>query len=479
MSRTLLAGALVATTALVAPAQAAMPESFADLVEQVSPAVVTILGDHAMGAEEGQGPAPMPFPVPPGSPFEEFFKRFGAPEGPREGPRPHGMAMGSGFIVDADGYVVTNNHVIDEADAIKVVTKDGTEYEAKLVGHDPATDLALLKIDADRPLPTVAWGDSDTLRVGDWVVAVGNPFGLGGTVTAGILSARGRDLGSGPLDDFLQIDAPINRGNSGGPTFDTSGKVVGVNTAIYSPSGGSVGIGFAIPSDLAQEVIADLRDDGRIERGWIGVQIQEVTPEIAEGLRLPEPKGALVAGVVPDGPAAEAGLEAGDVVLRFGDHEIATMRDLPRIVTGTTIGDSVPVTVWRDGKEMTLETTVARRDEEALMAADEQGGRPFATADSPLGLALAPVTEEARQQFGIPAGVKGALIVDVAEGGPAAEKGVRPGDVIVQIAADPVASPADVARLVEEARVEKMKAVLLLINRGGNERFVAVPLDKA
>ena len=463
MSLKVFCVALAATTALVsASANATMPESFADLVEQVSPAVVTVVGGRKAPAMERPE---TPFQVPPGD----------------DGQPHRGTALGSGFIVAADGYVVTNNHVIDDADGIRVITQGGTEYPATLVGHDLTTDLALLKIESDDPLPTVAWGDSDQLRVGDWVVAVGNPFGLGGTVTAGILSARGRDLGNGPLDDFLQIDAPINQGNSGGPTFDGSGKVVGVNTAIYSPSSGSVGIGFAIPSELAEAVIADLRDDGAIERGWIGVQIQEVTPDLAAGLGLDSPKGALVSGIAPGGPAAAAGFAKGDVVLRFGDQDVATMRDLPRVVTGTAIDAKIPVVVWRGGKEMTLQVTVALRDEAALMAASERGmdAEPVAAEAPALGLALSPITEAVRQRFGIPVGIEGAVIVDVDADGPSADKGLRPGDVIVQIAADKVASPADVTTYVDAAAAERMQAVLLLINRGGDERFVAVTIGKA
>jgi serine protease Do len=421
----------------------------------------------------------MPFAVPPGSPFEEFLKRhFNQGNGDQgHGASREARALGSGFIVDADGYVVTNNHVIDGADSITVTLEDGTELPATLVGTDPTTDLALLKVDAGHDLPALAWGDSDTVRVGDWVLAVGNPFGLGGTVTAGILSARGRDIGNGPLDDYLQIDAPINQGNSGGPTFDQAGGVIGVNAAIYSPSGGSVGIGFAIPSDLAKTVVADLMDDGKVERGWLGVQIQDVTPDIATALNLGTPRGALVAGVQPDSPAKAAGLETGDVIVSFDGHAIETMRDLPRVVAVTPKGKDVAVVVLRKGAERTVTAVVGERAATTQVAAHE-GAAP-SVEPGVLGLALAPMSDEARQQFGLPGQAEGVVIVDVDPDGPAAASGLRPGDVIRQVALDPVTSPAQVADAVAAAKDAKRETLLLLIERDGNAQFVAVPVARA
>ena len=474
LSAALLAG--VGALALLAPGTAlADQQGFADLAAKVSPAVVNISTTH----ETTSGDMPrheMPFDVPPGSPFEQFFKHYFGQGGNGMGQGRHrqARALGSGFIIDAEGHVVTNNHVIGGADAITVTLEDGTELEATVVGVDPTTDLALLKIDADHPLPFVAWGDSEKVRIGDWVLAVGNPFGLGGTVTAGILSARGRDIGNGPLDDYLQIDAPINQGNSGGPTFDQTGRVIGVNSAIYTPSGGSVGIGFAIPSDLASNVVADLMDDGKVERGWLGVQIQEVTPDLADGLGMDEARGALVASVMPDGPAAASGLRAGDVVVRFDDKEVARMRDLPRLVAATPAGHKVDVVVLRDGHEQTVQAVVAEHPATHDVASNgDQGATDNKGA---LGLTLAPVDDDTRQRFNLGDGAHGALIVDVDPDGPAAEIGLRPGDLIVQVAHEPVSKPADVNAAVATAMAEKRSSVLLLVERDGNALFVAVPI---
>lgn len=476
---TLLAG--TSALALLAPGGAsAAQDGFADLVAKVSPAVVNIATTHHIAADQG-APAPeMPFHFPPGSPFEQFFKHYfdrGMGDQGQGGVPREARALGSGFIIDAEGHVVTNNHVIDGADAITVTLEDGTELDATLVGTDPSTDLALLKVDASKPLPFVTWGESDDVRVGDWVLAVGNPFGLGGTVTAGILSARGRDIGNGPLDDYLQIDAPINQGNSGGPTFDEDGRVIGVNSAIFSPSGGSVGIGFAVPSDLAKDVVADLMEDGKVERGWFGVQIQEVSPDIAEGLGMSEPHGALVASVMPDSPAAASGVQAGDVVVRYDGKEIAKMRDLPRLVATTPAGTEVEIVVLRDGRERTLDTTIVARTPPTEVASADAEARPADTAT--LGLALAPVDDRARQRFGLREDARGVLVVDVDPSGPAAGIGLRPGDLIVQVAQDRVATPDDVRQAVDAAIEAKRSTVLLLVERDGNALFVAVPVEKA
>ncbi|MEX2648991.1 MAG: DegQ family serine endoprotease [Alphaproteobacteria bacterium] len=477
MTKTMLAATLVAgTSALALPfgVAHAMPDGFADLAAEVTPAVVNISTVHHVAAAEAP---PVPFDVPEGSLFGEFFKRYFHGQGQPGRPGDEARALGSGFVVDPAGYVVTNNHVIDGADAITVTLEDGTELPATLVGADPATDLAVLKVETDHPLTAVAWGDSGAVRVGDWVLAVGNPFGLGGTVTAGILSARGRDLGNGPLDDYLQIDAPINQGNSGGPTFDGNGKVIGINSAIYSPSGGSVGIGFAIPSELAQTVVADLIDDGHVERGWLGVQIQEVTPEIAEGLGLDETRGALVASIMPDSPAVAAGVQVGDVIVTYDGQPVATMRDLPRLVATTTAGQKVRIGVVRDGKERTLDAVIAERDTGQQVAVNESAAQP--AEQGRLGLALAQVNDETRRRFGLGDEATGVLVTGVDPAGPAAERGLRPGDLIVQVAQHEVTSPDQVVKLVDQAVAEKRASVLMLVERNGDAHFVAVPVVKA
>lgn len=460
------------------------PASFADLAEKVSPAVVNISTTRVMAQE---GPQGLPFDFPPGSPFEEFFKQFqdrfgqGSPDG-SPGPRPEGHALGSGFVVDPDGYIVTNNHVIDQADEIQVTFTNGTQLPAKLIGRDKQTDLALLKVESDKDLPAVEFGDSDSIRVGDWVIAVGNPFGLGGTVSAGIVSARGRDIHAGPFDDFLQIDASINPGNSGGPTFALDGKVMGVNTAIASPTGASVGIGFAIPSNLAKPIIEQLKQHGTVERGWLGVQIQEVTPELAEALGLGEPRGALVSRVMPDGPAAAAGLRQGDVIIGFDGQAVKEMRDLPRIVAGTAAGKNVEIEIWRDRDSRTLEAEIGRQDTSGQMA--EAAPTPSAPAGpatelSALGATVAAATPEMKDRFGLPAEASGVIIVDLAPDGPAAEHGLQPGDLIEQVSQQQVETPADIERLAEAAQQNKQQALLLLVNRQGNSLFVAVKLAKA
>ncbi|HUB97232.1 MAG TPA: Do family serine endopeptidase, partial [Stellaceae bacterium] len=345
--------------------------SFSPLVKRVLPAVVNVSvtmkndvnssDDSIQGDDQGDqdqsGPGDQSGPNFPASPFDQFLRRF-FQQGPNGMPMPEQgqgvarMALGSGFIIDPQGYIVTNNHVVENADKVTVIFQDNSKHPAKIIGRDPKTDLALLKIDAPQPLPYVSWGDSDALKVGDWVLAVGNPFGLGGTVSSGIISARGRDIHAGPYDDFLQIDASINRGNSGGPTFNLQGQVVGINTAIYSPNGGSVGIGFAIPSDLAKPVIEQLEEHGKVARGWLGVQIQEVTPEIAKGLGLPKAEGALVADVTKDGPAEKVGIKQGDVIVGYDGHDIAKLRDLPLAVAETQVGQTASVKVWRNGQEL-------------------------------------------------------------------------------------------------------------------------------
>jgi serine protease Do len=472
----------------------AAPGSFAGLVRQVTPAVVNVsTTEHPSAAQmadedEGGGGGQMR-QFPPGSPFDEFFKRFfDEQQQGRRGPRGGGgngggdadqviHGAGSGFIIDPAGYIVTNNHVVKDADNITVTLNDGTVIPAKVVGTDEKTDLALLKIDTDKKLTTVEWGDSDAAQVGDWVVAVGNPFGLGGSVTAGIVSARGRDLHSGPFDDFLQIDAPINRGNSGGPSFDTSGKVIGINSAIYSPSGGSVGIGFAIPSNLAKTVIAQIRDHGSVQRGWLGVQIQSVTPEMAEALGLDKARGALVADVQDDSPALKAGLRQGDVITTYDGKPVGQLSDLPRLVADTTAGKTVPVEVLRNGKSETVSVEIAKlpASQEKVASAEENGP----AVDDQLGLSLSALTPKVRREFSVPDEVEGVLVTGIREDGPARETGVGPGDVIVRVGSESVKTPSEVAKQVKAAKEADRNAVMLLINRQGDQRFVALKLPKA
>jgi serine protease Do len=460
-------------------AAAEQPGSFADLIAAVKPAVVNISTSGRMteGASNGpqfRGPGPE-FNLPPG--IEQYFRHFfqQQPFGPDNNggnekmPAPRVQAVGSGFIVDPSGYVVTNNHVIDGADKITVILEDGTKYPAEVKGRDAKTDLALLKIKAKKALPYVTFGDSDKTRVGDWVIAIGNPFGLGGTATTGIVSARGRDIHSGPYDDYIQIDAPINRGNSGGPLFDTSGHVIGVNTAIYSPNGGSVGIGFAIPSDMVRTVVADLREYGKVARGWFGVQIQTVTEDLAKGLGLQKPEGALVASVIPDSPAAKAGVRTGDVITEYNGKPVTRMRDLPLMVAETKANTTVDIKVLRKGKEHTLTTTIARMPKEQAVAASDHK----ATEGGKLGLALAPVTPETRQQYQLPEDAKGAIIVGVRPDSPAADIGLRVGDVITMVDQKPVSGPQDVVNQVKRA-TSKHKSVVMLVKRGDTQEFVAI-----
>jgi serine protease Do len=453
----------------VAPAYAA---SFSPLVEKVAPAVVNISTTQKADAEEMDEQEGVP-QFPPGSPFNELFKRFFDQRGVH--PSQNVTSLGSGFVIDPSGYVVTNNHVVGDASSIKVIMSDGKELPAKLVGRDKKTDLALLKVNAGHPLPYIEFGNSDAAKVGDWVVAVGNPFGLGGTVTAGIISARGRNLNSGPFDDFLQVDAPINRGNSGGPLFSIDGKVIGINSAIISPNGGSVGVGFAIPASLAKPVISELRSNGKIERGWLGVEIQQVTPELAEGLALDKPRGALVANVTDGAPAAQAGVQQGDVIVRYGDKPVDTMRDLPRLVAETHAGTEVNLTVWRDGKEVPLHAKVAQlKDDDQKVASNEDNGE--AGSVHSYGLALAALSKEARERFDVADDVRGVLIVGVQDGGPAASQGLQPGDVIEKVGADKVSGPAQVKHDMEHEAESGKKTALLLVNRHGASIYVALGL---
>jgi serine protease Do len=456
-------------------AQAPVPlASFAELVQKVAPAVVNISTSKQQAPSEAP-PIPQ---FPPGSPFEEFFKEFFDRDRGQQQPTPRrGFSLGSGFVIDPAGFVVTNNHVIAEADEITVIFNDDSEHRATLIGRDSKTDLALLKIEADRPLPYVEWADSDAVRVGDWMLAIGNPFGLGSTVTAGIVSARGRNINAGPYDDFFQVDAAINRGNSGGPSFTLEGKVFGVNTAIFSPSGGNVGIGFAIPANLARTVIDSLKQSGRVARGWLGVRIQSVSEDIAENLGLPEAEGALVAGVTPGGPAARSAIEPGDVILEFDGKKIDRMRNLPRIVAETPIGKKVEVLIWRKGETRTVEVELGELPDDEQLA---ELGQPEPQAETSsakipeLGITVQPITDELRQQYQLAQAANGVVITEVAAGSPAAAENLRPGDVVAEVNQEEVSAPGEVATKVNKVRQEGKKSVLLLVDRQGDLRFVAL-----
>ncbi|MDZ4735944.1 MAG: DegQ family serine endoprotease [Rhodospirillaceae bacterium] len=461
-----------AVLAIAAPLEAearGAPESFADLAEQLLPAVVNIASTQAVSESMTGDPQLDEF-------FKEFFER-NQPEGPRRE-----TSLGSGFVVDPDGFIVTNNHVIQGADEVTVRLHDGTELMAEVIGFDDKTDLALLKVEPSAPLAYVSWGDSEAVRIGDWVLAIGNPFGLGGSVTAGIVSARQRDINAGPYDDFLQTDAAINRGNSGGPMFNMDGAVIGVNTAIFSPSGGSIGIGFAIPANQAKSVIDQLREFGFTRRGWIGVRIQSVDDELAEGRGLETPTGALVANVTPGGPAETAGIVAGDVILEFDDKKVRDMRALPRIVAETPIGKTVDVVVWRDNAREQVRLEVGELDEGPA----ELGEEPQVSEAPPeqgsidlLGVSVASLTPEIREAFQIGEDIVGVVITEVDGAGPAAGKGLQPGDVIIDVDQKPVASPDDVLSRVEEARDNGHRVVTLFIQRLGDTSWVALRIDKS
>ena len=473
---------LAASTALTAPEIAAetraLPASFSEIIDRVGPAVVSIRVTGSAPQASAQAPEiPEPFKRFFGENFGFQFGTPGAENRPRRMPKVQGM--GSGFFIDADGYVVTNNHVVGDAEKIEVMLKDGDTLEAELVGRDPKTDLALLKVKSDRKFPFVRFGSSSAARVGDWVIAMGSPFGLGHTATTGIVSARGRDIGAGPYDDFLQIDAPINRGNSGGPTFNVRGEVIGVNTAIISPTGVSAGIGFAVPSDMAKSVIAQLKEHGSVSRGWLGVNIQNVTKDLAAGLGMDSPRGALVAAVTDGSPAAKAGLEVGDVILAVGGERIDKMRELPRRVAALAAGSRTSMIVLRDGRERDLDVVIGKMPgaEKVAAVADAPSG------EASFGMTLAAIDDRARARFGIGADVEGVVVASVDPGGLAAEKGIRPGDVIRRVSGQQIRNPGDVARLLEAAAEKrtngKRKAVLVLVNRNGNDRYVALPLKDA
>ncbi|MEC7050207.1 MAG: DegQ family serine endoprotease [Pseudomonadota bacterium] len=464
-----LAGLVIMFMTLEAGA-ADRPESFADQVERLSPAVVNISTTTIVNG----GPN-MDMPqVPPGSPFEDFFKNFGDNDRKRRA-----SSLGSGFIIDDAGIVVTNFHVIENAEEITVTLSDETVFTAEVLGQDQKTDIAVLKIDpGDTELTAVPFGDSDSLRVGDWVLAIGNPFGLGGTVTAGIVSARGRDIGNGPYDDFIQTDASINRGNSGGPLFNVEGEVIGINTAIFSQTGGSVGIGFAISSNLAKRVTTQLAEYGTTRRGWLGVFIQEVTPDIAESLGLDEATGALVSTVNESSPAQAAGLEPGDVIISFDGKAIEKMRDLPRIVAETEIGATVAVELIRNGSRMSVDVTLGELEKAELVGIVGEESQGDAESFEKLGFSVDNLNAELAAELGLDENMRGVVVTEVEEGSPAFDKGLQPGDVIKRFGQRRVENAADLAKSVAETLESGRAGVLLLVESEGRERFIQIGFAK-
>ena len=477
----ILFAAAIAWPALTGPAAARGPDSIADVAEAVIDAVVNISTKQTVDMSSNVMPQ-----LPPGSPFEEFFEEFfknrrgqNAPGGGGQTPR-RVNSLGSGFIIDASGLVVTNNHVIDAADEINVILNDGTTLKADIIGRDTKTDLALLRVKPDKPLKAVKFGDSDKLRLGEWVIAIGNPFSLGGTVTAGIVSARKRDINSGPYDNYIQTDAAINRGNSGGPLFNLNGEVIGVNTAIISPSGGSIGIGFAVPSKTVIGVIDQLRQFKEVRRGWLGVRIQQVTDEIADSLSVKPARGALIAGVDDKGPAKPAGIEPGDVIVKFDGQDIKEMRDLPKIVAETPVGKDVVVTIIRKGKEETKTVKLGRLEDEkqAALTPKKDNGEEKTVVKKALGLDLADLTDELRKKHNIKDKVKGVLITGVDAKSAAAEKHLSPGMVIAEVQQQAVGSAAELQQRIEKLKKDGKKAVVLLVvTADGDPSFVALSLQ--
>jgi serine protease Do len=476
-----VAAAAMTLPALSTSSAARGPDTIADISERVIDAVVNISTSQKVETRNS------PMPQLPNDPqldelFRDFFNRRGQgdPQNRERGPR-RVNSLGSGFIIDPSGIVVTNNHVISEADEITVILNDGARLKAEIIGRDQKTDLALLRVKPDKPLKAVTFGDSEKLRLGEWVIAIGNPFSLGGTVTAGIVSARNRDINSGPYDNYIQTDAAINRGNSGGPLFNLDGEVVGVNTAIISPSGGSIGIGFAVPSKTAMPVIEQLKQFGETRRGWLGVRIQQVTDEIADSLKINPPRGALVAGIDERGPAKPAGIEPGDVIVKFDGKDIKEMRDLPRVVADTPVGKQTPVVIIRKGKEETKTVTLGRlEDGEKLAAADpkSEGTPDKSVVKKTLGLELANMSDDLRKRYKIKDTIKGVIITGVDANSPAADKRLAPGDVIVEIAQEAVANADELQAKIDKLKKDGRKSALLLVaGADGELRFVALSLQ--
>ncbi|OCJ05188.1 serine protease [Rhizobium sp. AC44/96] len=488
------------------------PASVADLAEGLLDAVVNISTSQNVKDDEGAGPAPR---APDGSPFQEFFNDFFNKQKGKPGGNHNVNSLGSGFVIDPQGYIVTNNHVIEGADDIEVNFADGSKLKAKLIGTDTKTDLSVLKVEPKTPLKFVKFGDSSTMRIGDWVMAIGNPFGFGGSVTVGIISGRGRNINAGPYDNFIQTDAAINKGNSGGPLFNMKGEVIGINTAIISPSGGSIGIGFSVPSELAASVVEQLREFGETRRGWLGVRIQPVTDDVADSLGLSSAKGALVAGVIKGGPVDDGSIKAGDVILKFDGKAVNEMRDLPRVVAESPVGKQVDVVVLRDGKEQTVKVTLGRLEDSDQAASNDadsdkpQGGvinpdpgenqdmdepdgdqsqpvpdgkgKPAETAPDAknvLGLSLSTLNAETRKTFGIAESVDGVLVAEVAPGSLASEKGLKAGEVIVEVAQEFMRTPEAVAAKVQSLKQEgRRNAQMMIASPNGDLRFVAVPME--
>ncbi len=483
--RAIIASNLLALC-LAGSAVAAAPDSFAPIIEPVMPAVVNISTTQKIH-QQAQMMGPMfDFDSLPDTPqtrqFKELFRQFNGPQGGGALPDKEATSLGSGFVVDASGYVVTNNHVVGDADEIRVIFPDNTRYPATLVGRDPKTDLALLKIKRETPFPFVTFGDSDSLHVGDWVIAVGNPFGLGGSVSAGIVSARGRNINAGPFDDFIQTDAAINRGNSGGPLFNAKGEVVGINSAIFSPTGGNIGIGFAIPSAMAKTVVESLKKDGVIRRGWLGVKIQLMSDEIANSLGLGKARGALVLEVSSNSPAVNSGLAAGDVILRFDGREIDEMRKLPRYVAETKIGKKVDLVVWRKGKEVTISTKVGQLPDDQRNAdgsepnpnSPREKQAPPSAKESVLGMRAVPLTPALRAQLGLKPTLRG-LVVDALDvSGEAAKRGIRPGDVILEANQQAIETADGLRSAIASAKKSGRNFMLLRIARGEDTLFITV-----
>ena len=476
-----LAAAAVALPLLLSSAAARGPDGISDIAERVIDAVVNISTSQAIDAKVG--PIPQ---LPPGSPFEDFFDEFfknrrGQGDQNRErGPR-RVNSLGSGFIIDSSGIVVTNSHVIADADEVHIILNDGTRLKAEIVGRDQKVDLAVLKVKSDKPLKAVSFGDSDKIRLGEWVIAIGNPFMLGGTVTAGIVSARNRDINSGPYDNYIQTDASINRGNSGGPLFNLDGEVIGVNTAIISPSGGSIGIGFAVPSKTVVAVIGQLRQFGETRRGWLGVKIQPVTDDISEALNIKPARGTLIAGMDEKGPAKAAGIEVGDVIVKFDGKDIKEVRDLTRQVADTPVDKEVDVVLIRKGKEEKKTVKVGRLLDSDKQMAAAKSATPVEEKPAikkALGLDLANINEDLRRRYKIKDNVKGAVITAVESNSAAADKQLKPGDTIVEISQVPVASATDVEKRVEQLKKDGRKSALFLVaNAEGETRFVALSLE--
>ncbi|MFS2179657.1 Do family serine endopeptidase [Rhizobium pisi] len=496
------------------------PASVADLAEGLLDAVVNISTSQNVKDDEGAGPAPR---APDGSPFQEFFNDFFNKKQGNKGGNHNVSSLGSGFVIDPTGYIVTNNHVIEGADDIEINFANGSKLKAKLIGTDTKTDLSVLKVEPKTPLKSVKFGDSSKMRIGDWVMAIGNPFGFGGSVTVGIISGRGRNINAGPYDNFIQTDAAINKGNSGGPLFNMKGEVIGINTAIISPSGGSIGIGFSVPSELASGVVEQLREYGETRRGWLGVRIQPVTDDIADSLGLDSAKGALVAGVIKGGPVDDGSIKAGDVILKFDGKAVTEMRDLPRVVAESAVGKQVDVVVLRDGKEQTVKVTLGRLEDsdqpggaddaapdgsqddgvitpdpgenndmdqpdtgdQAQPAPDQHQGKgqgqtapDAATPKNVLGLSLSLLSPETRKAFGIAESVDGVVVTEVTPGSASAEKGLKPGDVIVEVAQEFMKSPDAVAAKVQSLKQEgRRNAQLMIASANGDLRFVAVPME--